>query len=205
MAELIVVHPEVFNALAFGQTHPGTLSFLSSLPNMATDRLTHAAQGFYQQSQTMISSIMDSSIVRQAEAVLRKVAHSWDLNVIRELNDLGSLQYAPQTMMRWIMAEPTVRHLYHRQEVHGYGEQYLDREPDFVGEQHYDYRRVMDGIVQVTPEGEEVVKFYIDDVAEGDWLNITEKTAVTLTWAELRHQLELGRSDPTSPFNSALT
>ena len=204
MAELIVGHPEVFNALAFGQTHQGTLNFLSSLPNMATDRLTQAAQGFYQQSQVMLESIMDSSIVRQAEAVLRKVAHGWDLNVVRELNDLGSLQYAPQTMVRWVMAEPTIREMYHRQEVHGYGERYLDLQPGFVGEQHYDYRRVMDGLVQETEAGEEVIKFYIDDVADGDWLNITEKTAITLTWSELRHQLALGRSDPTSPFNSAL-
>ena len=51
------------------------------------------------------------------------------------------------------MAQPDIRSLYHKGHCDGYSDTYVDMEPGLVGEQHYDYRRVMDGVVEETETG----------------------------------------------------
>jgi hypothetical protein len=111
---------------------------------------------------------------------------------------MGAMQQAPVVMQRWIMAEPTVRTLYHKQECDGFSDTYKDMSPGIVGEQHYDYRRVMDGVIQ--EDGDSwCAKFYMDDLVEGDTpLIFRDKMDILSTWERVTMYIAAGDEDPTS-------
>jgi hypothetical protein len=77
---------------------------------------------------------------------------------------------------------------------------YVDVEPGLVGEEHYDYRRVMDGVMQDTEDGGWYAKIYVEDLKEGDRdLSHGEKVDILQTWSRLEYLMALNKEDPTSP------
>jgi hypothetical protein len=107
-------------------------------------------------------------------------------------------------MQRWIMAEPTVRELYHDQRCDGFSDTYVDMEPGKVGEEHYDWRRVMSGVVRYDDDTV-VAKFYMDDLREGDReLDSWEKISIVGSWEVLKIAVSQMNEDPTSVFGDKL-
>lgn len=112
------------------------------------------------------------------------------------------------------MANQKVREMYHNQQLDGYADTYLDLAPGQRGEDHYDYRRVMDGVVQdckiINAEGEEedswMMSFYFEgELAEGDRkLDVTEVSHILSTWDAMQAILAAGEADPTNPFGGSL-
>ncbi len=95
--------------------------------------------------------------------------------------------------------------MYHEQRCDGYSESYVDRFPGQVGENHYDYRRVMHGMVQDDQEHDWKSTFYLDELFEGDReLNFDEQVDILNTWDVVRSYLSKGQDDPTSQFGNML-
>ena len=109
-------------------------------------------------------------------------------------------------MQRWIMANPDVRKLYHEQRIDGYSDTYEDIHENSIGESHYDYRRVMNGIVVDNDDEEADYGWssvtYFEDLAEEDReLRIDEQYDILSSWHYLQRYLAVGKEDPTSLFN----
>ena len=78
-----------------------------------------------------------------------------------------------------------------------------------IGEEHYDYRKVMSGVLQTVEDDEEIshrFKFYIDDLEEGDRpLSSVEKLDVVNTWDWMSLMLNSDNEfDPTDPTGGRL-
>ena len=97
----------------------------------------------------------------------------------------------------------TLRLMYHQQRCEGYTDTYVDMHPGDVGEQHYDYRRVVDGMV-MEQDDELVSVQYFDEIKEGDELDIDDQVAILRTWDSVKAAIEENKEDPTSPFNASL-
>lgn len=106
-------------------------------------------------------------------------------NYYQELLDWQSLQTANPTMQRWVMANPTVRQLYLDQNIDGYSEEYKDVFGGGIAETDYNYRRVMDGVIDDSGDNDEwVVKHYFEDINPGDKeLDHHEKCLILSTWS----------------------
>lgn len=103
-------------------------------------------------------------------------------NYFMELLSFQALQNANPTMQRWVMSHPDIRSEYLKGNVEGYPESYVNVFGEEVGSQDYNYRRVMDGVIQDTDDGFKV-EYYIDELLPGDReLNHNEKVTVLNTW-----------------------
>ena len=78
-------------------------------------------------------------------------------NYYQELLTFQQLQNANLTMQRWVMAHPQIKQMYVDQNLDGYSGSYVNISGKSVGEDDYNYRRVMDGAV-IPPEDGLVVK-----------------------------------------------
>lgn len=212
MIPVTVGSSEEFNAMAFGQKHPGTINFLqnqiSNIQNMS-NIFTDAGRMFVTAATDMFNRYNSEEALRRVSAAVRKVSHVFQSNTIRHIHDIGGLQQAPVIMQRYIMAEPTVRNMYLEQRCDGYSGTYVNMHGNAVGEDHYDYRRVMNGIVadHIEEDGETNWKctLYYEELIEGDReLTIEEQDDVINTWDAIKYAMKLGEDDPTSADNLTL-
>jgi hypothetical protein len=101
-------------------------------------------------------------------------------------------------MQRWVMANPMVRELYHKQRCDGYSSTYTDVSPGDIKENHYDYRRTTDGVMLETTEGDYVTKWYIEELLPSDrHLTNSEKIDIINTWTVVNNALMMKELDPT--------
>lgn len=203
----------VFHNMVFGQTHPATREFVHSMMMAPTHMLTQTGQAFMNQAQQVYNAVQQSDAVRLAKAAKRRLETMWSGNHIVELRDIGQMQNAPQVMQRFIMACPEIRDLYHKQLCDGYSDTYVDHNPGVIGEEHYDYRRVMDTMdIAGNCEQYDYRCINYDDpetsstvfAMDGELIYM-DRLAIVSTWDNIRAHLAAGlKEDPTSKFNTSL-
>ena len=201
---------QTFDHLSFGVPNVGTLNYLTERFHQASGALAQMGQGIFQAATNLYQKYASDDAVRLAQAALRKVQNIWQPDIVYSMCDIGQFQQAQMTMIRWIMANPTVRQMYHRNEIDGYSDQYVDAQPDVLGEEHYDYRRAMDGYVVINDHaGEDEPEWHADSYFEdlhpddGD-LSLEDQTFIQESWNNICALIAQGQEDPTSRFNSRL-
>lgn len=195
---------EMFDALVYSDPHPNTAAFIEHQLYNPTAALTDTGQAFMQRAHDLWEQFNGSEAMRLARAAVRHVQGHWERDVIRPLTQIGDLQTAKLEMQRWLMAEPLTRSRYHKQQCEGFAGSYVDINPGFVGPEHYDYRRVMNGIVVDTDDGW-VTHEYIEDLNDGDReLHADEQFDILRSWQAINNAMQLEDEDPTSPYNSLL-
>ena len=107
------------------------------------------------------------------------------------------------------MAEPTIRELYHMGQAEGYGENYIDTAKGLRGEDHLDYRLVLDGMWYEEAEGEYThTDFLVESSPEFnpdyDTLNFIEQSSIISSWNNLAAIVNRRDDDPTSQFGAKL-
>lgn len=207
MAMLVTGGFDTFEAAIFGRQHPNVVNFLQQQFEAASAPLQGAAAQFMEASKAIYERVNNSDTMRMARAAMNRVNSLWLSDEIQPLLNLAHLQNAPLTMQRWIMAEPTIRNLYVKQAADGYSDTYVNVHGKDVGEYHYDYRRVMDGIVDLDANVEEDAwesVTYVEELAEGDRdLDLSEQRSILDTWEALRREMR-ENNDPTSKYNASL-
>jgi len=205
MATFVQGGSAVFDSLAYGDQHPATQEFLQNQCNTSSHVLTEAGARFMSGVTDLYNRVSGDGAIRIAKAAARSVQSIWNSDIIVELTTIGRLQHARPVMQRWIMAEPTVRNLYHQQRVDGYSGSYVDVNPGLVGEDHYDYRRATDGLVTEREDGIWQAECYFDELLPDDTdLILDEQIEIQSTWAALVDSLRAGKEDPTSVWNADL-
>lgn len=204
MANFYTGGVDTFNAIVYSEPHPNTIAFMENMLNQPTTALTSAGEEFMSRARDAYERFNGSEAMRMARAAARQIKSQWDRNIIRPLTTIGDVQQAPMKMQRYLMAEPTVRRAYHRQQCDGYSETYVDAAPGFVGPEHYEYRRVMDGVVVESDDGWYFDQ-YFDELEEGDKdFLFEEQFDILRSWNTLASAMMAGKDDPTSRWNAEL-
>jgi hypothetical protein len=196
---------DAFDALCYGQSHPSTLQFLQNQASFIADTVTQQGRAFLDRSRQAFEVFNGSAAIDFARKISSTVKGLFESKHIVGLWELEAMQKASITMQRWVMANPTVRKLYHEQKLDGYSDTYSDVHGTDIADSHYDYRRVMDGVMQFEDNDEWFVKEYIEDLLDGDRdLTHSEKVDIIHTWNKMDLILALGKDDPTSPVGGKL-
>lgn len=199
--------------LAYGvEHHPATLAFLqgqvAQATNFASMAVGDAARSFFGRAQQTFEEHHSAEAMRLARLALQKTQSVAQLDMVRDIWQLGQLQSAPPVMQRFIMANPFVRQMYHDQRIDGYSGTYEDYAPGQVGPDHYDYRRVMDGVMIVGDQESEAdweAVMYMDPLEEGDReLTSDQQADILSTWDVVEAYLKESTDDPTSPSGGKL-
>jgi hypothetical protein len=194
-----------FNALAYQERHPSTIQFLQSQFDNVRTTFTEAGQRFMAGARELFEQFNGDEALRRARALARTVKNAFQRNEIRSIFDLAGSQAANQEMQRWIMANPSIRQSYFDQRLDGYSDSYVDMHPGMIRDDHYDYQRVMNGMLQEVPaeqEGEDEgwkATFYFTPVEEGDReLDVSEQSDILSTWQYINAIMQIGEDDPTN-------
>jgi hypothetical protein len=195
--------PNTWNALTYGEKNPMNLDYLRNQLATIPQALNDFTNSFYSEARSLFDKYNGSAAQRLIKSVTRSVQSLFGTDTVHSMFELSEIQNANIVMQRWIMANPVVRKLYHDQKCDGYSDTYVDVAPTDIGERHYDYRRVMDGVV-VDSDDDWVVKFYPDEMKAGDKeLDHVDKMNILSTWEIMEMFIKSG-DDPTSPFGSKL-
>jgi DNA-directed RNA polymerase subunit F len=194
-----------FDALVYGNTHQNTVDYLRQQANFISDTLTQQGKAFMERTRQAVEYFNSNSFIDMARKVVTEIKGAFETPHVVKLLDVQSMQKASMVMQRWIMANPNVRQMYHKQNLDGYSDTYVDIHGQVSGEQHYDYRRVMDGVMQFNDKQEWFVKEFVESLAEGDRdLTHLEKSDIMMTWDKMDLLLALSKDDPTSSDGSSL-
>lgn len=191
-----------FDYLMFPEQNMNNYQYIVNQFGGFSNTLTDIGRGFLEASKQIYERINDAEFARKAREALRSIKNYFKPDGIYYLNNLEDLQNAQVRMQRFIMAEPTIRDLYHNQRCDGYSDTYVDVQPGAIGNNHYDYRRVMDGIVQVheldNGESTFTVNTYLEDLKDGDRnLTFDEQCNILSTWEIVQMYIKAG-NDPTN-------
>ena len=189
----------------FGRPLQATQDYLQSTVMNYTQALGGVANSVAQQIQQRFSEIRSSTALQAIENIRSRLNSLWKTDSVRILPDIPSIQTAPPTMQRWVMAYPPLRELYNHGNISAYDNKYVDLHPSGVAETHYDYRRVVDGIFIEKDGIVTCINYKENIINEYDTLTLIEKMAVRLTWDVLEQSRTAGENvDPTSVWNATL-
>ena len=174
-----------FDYVLYPEQHQSTLDYLKDQAVGISDTLTNIGRKFILGTQSVYSGMLNSDAMRSARAALRSAKGIFSADKIVPLESYEEIMAAQITMQRYVMAEPTIRKIYHSQLCDGYSDTYVDVEPGCVGENQLDYRRVMSGIIEVDEDGWKATT-YSDSEDDERELLFDEKTDILSTWELVR-------------------
>lgn len=194
-----------WSAVAFGNHNPVNLDYFKNQLNIVTNNLTDYAKGFYSEVNNIVDRFTNSDAMRSVRLALKGAASLFSNEIIKSLYDIEDFQTASMTMQRWVMANPVVRKSFHEQKCDGYSDTYVDLEPNRIGDKHYDYRRVMNGVAQFDEDGNEYFKLYFEDLLKEDKeLTLSEKSDILHSWDIIEMFMRANKLDPTSQYGANL-
>ena len=202
-----VIHggsPLAFDMLLFGEQPASTQNYIQSQLSGFNQTMTDLGRQFMETSREIYDRLNDSNTIRMAKAAIRMAKGIFHPNTIHDMATVEDLRLAQPLMQRYIMAEPTLREKFRKQQVDGYSNTYVDIEPGLYGSAQYDYRQVMSGVVQdfVDESGEDSwksVNYFHELHPDDNELSITDKHTVLKVWDLVRMALD-AEVDPTDIF-----
>lgn len=198
MGKVLRISEPALDLVLYGNNQSSILNnYLSQQLQTVRPGFNEFSDRIYQTLQNTYNFVNDKLI----QYGLLSQLHSQGVQVVdnyyAELTSFTALQTANPTMQRWVMSHPQVRQLYLDQNIDGYSGTYKNVFGKNVGEEDYNYRRVMDGVVQDTDNGF-IIKTYIDDIAPGDReLDHYEKVQILHTYDAIDHILSTCKFDFT--------
>lgn len=167
------------------------LSYIPQAYNAFSDRMRNALVKSYD----FVTSIGTKSRI---QSELRSNNLNVLDNYIMPLTSLSDFQQANYTMQRWVMSHPKVKEYYDNQDLDGYSSTY---DGDYFGKGYgdndYNYRRVMDGVVQ-DEDDHIVITHYYEDLMPGDSeLEWHDRVSILHTYDAIDWMLEVSDIDFT--------
>ena len=208
MARDIMGDEEVFAALTYGMSPTRELKeFTENSRRRASEYLNDTGRQFYQKIEDSYQRFINSDHIRVARAALRRAQSTFMSDTVRPLNALWEIQNAPICMLDGIMAEPTLRKLYHGNRCDGFSDRYKDDEPGKVGEEHTTYRRITNGMIEAGNEDSDfnwqaTTHSSTFDEAEDD-MDFEDQVTYKHAWITIQHAIKAGK-DPSSVWDEDL-
>lgn len=199
---------DAFNATMYAEPTQQDISFFQQNVNTFCDTLGMAGQNFFGGLRDRMETVDFSKLKEYTHAAARRISSFWESDNIRPLRDLPDLQFPPNMMIRWQMANPHVRELYHNGGCEGYSDSYIDLQPKVRGNDHHDYQMVMHGMEQYDEDGNLFFVSYTETFEEPensvDYLRTSERVDIIESWALTSSYLGKMKDDPTSQYSGML-
>ena len=201
MGRAITIPEEGLDYLLYKDNSQTLSNYIMQQMNQLPTMFTEVGQRIYQSLNNALDFVNNKIFKLGIMDKLYKENILVDNNYIQELLSFEALQQANLTMQRWIMSHPVVRQYYLENNIDGYSETYQNAFGNQIGEDDYNYRRVMDGIVQDDPnEDRWFVKHYDEPLYPNDReLENYDKFRILNTWSAIDYILETCNFDFTNP------
>lgn len=196
---------EEFDALVFSSPSRTIQNALETRNSGALSRIKEGARTLYNRTSKLISKL-DVDRINRISSRLHRRTNFINQDIVTRLLDIEQVQEASPVMRRWVMANPTVRNRVYEGTLSGYDGEYIDEYPGKIGEEHYDYRRVMDGVVTPVDDVYMDSTTYYEEIhdIDHDELSFSQQCDIMDTWITVEDLLVNADTDPTSLFNASI-
>lgn len=217
-----VIHggsPTTFNLLVYPEQSSSIQQYiqhqLQTFSSQVSGAVNSYAQTFVDRAKELYDQYNNSAVIQAARATLRAASAVFHPNSIVMFDSLESLQAASPLMQRYLMADPVVRQYYFDQRIDGYSDTYKNLHGKVSGDQHYDFRRVTDGVVFTEQEYAELHgKDYDENDSQYGWISVSysedmlggDRELKTFEQHDILSDWQLQRAflkklqDPTNPY-----
>lgn len=204
MATFVQGGADLLDVMGGGFISRGVETFLDSASQAVQNLLPQSGQDFIRRWSESYKTLDINGAMAMLANLNKKSDSSWDNYTVRLLADLSSLQTAGPVMQRWVMAHPGVRDRYLNNSLSGYEGSYQNFYGDVIGEDHADYRMVMNGVGQLV-NGSYQQKRFTELIVEGDVeLRPVQQLSILQTWDFLSAYLPEADEDPTCELGSPM-
>jgi hypothetical protein len=190
-----------FDALAYGLPNVNTLQYLQQGIQQVQQYLTPIGQQFMAKVNEYYEAANGSEAMRKARAAINKAQHLFQTDTIQHMNTIGQFQNAGHVMQRYVMANEVVQQMYEDHRLEGYQGMYVAPFEGQFREQNYNWRRVMNGVMQMDedPDGSFWFQTWDETLLAGDReLELYEKRDILNSWEAIEAFIKRGLEDPTS-------
>lgn len=143
--------PTTFSMMLYPDQHHRNQSYIQEKIQQVSSQLgsvvSDLGNKFMERAKALYEQAYNSHAVLAAKAAIRATKGLFHPNAIVQLDSLDELRSAQPVMQRYLMANPVVRNLYMEQRIDGYSDTYVNVHGKAIGHDHYDYRRVIDGML----------------------------------------------------------
>lgn len=195
---------DLIDIVAGGHLADTAVNWINQRTTSLRPMLSTTANNFFEQARNVHQMISTSDAVQALRNLTFKKDSIYESNQIHRINTIEGLQTANPINQRWLMAFPELRERYLTNTLEGYGESYNNVFGDVIGSEHYDYRRVMNGVMTpVVPT--ETIHNYYEPLPDGEIeLTIHQKADIINNWNLASNYLDANEMDPTSPLGNLL-
>lgn len=198
----------LFTHALFPETSQAANQWIEAQFNRGTNFVSNTAATMFESAKALFQTMNNEALENRARSLYRSFKNLLHPNAIIPLTTVTEIQAAKPIMQRYMMAQPDVRELYHQQKCDGYSDSYVDLEPGKVGRNHYDYRRVMEGIIEecIDDNGYKTWSATVyDEDLEGEDRHLTfiEKVDILNSWDIMKDAISQS-IDPTDIFGGKL-
>ena len=197
-----------FEASFYGMPNADNIRYVQQQNQLAANvfqNLSGFAKDFATKVTDLYEKAASSDAVRTARALLNKVEHVFQQNIIQPIFSLDHLQTAPLVMQRFIMADPVIRDLAQKQRINGYSDTYVDPYPSMPTDMHPDYCMMVEGIVFDDGVGGHYYETSDVTPAEGDpMMDIDEQDILLTAISHVRAFIAESGEDPTDSWKGML-
>ena len=203
MAVLISGDNGIFDALVYGQGNQSGQEYMMLLNQQFMNALTPDLMVYYTNiANTAYAGINQAEAMNRLRLVGGQYFNMFQPEAILYLQTLEHFQNANIVMQRWLMANPTIRQMYHRGEIDGYSQTYVDHEPNRVGNEHYDYICATNNTWVMDQHGDYSMTHWNTYFADGDELSFEEQHVIQKSWDNMLGLLANRTKDPTSVWGN---
>lgn len=199
--------------MAYPEQHPMNQQFIQqrvyALSQDLGATMTDMGNRFVERAKELYEKAYDSKAIQAARATLRAVKGLFHPNAIVPLESIDELRGAQPAMQRYLMANPETRQMYFDQRIDGYSDSYVNIHGKAIGDDHYDYRRVQQGMVTFNDDKPEEPEWssvtYCEDLLHGDRELVMEEQLDiqrAWTWQDLYHKMQ--HQDSTNIFGGGV-
>lgn len=194
-----------------GDPHESTLRYIRNQASAIGEYAKRTGSRFAADIVKTYDSFYSDEALSRARVALSRVKSYFKEDRIEDFTNVHDMQQAGSQMARFMMSNRLWRQLYHEGRCNGFRGVYTDPNPGKIGDEDYNYRRVMDGIVQITPpdednpEGGWFADCYGDELHEDDReLDLHEQIIIQNVWKRMEHAARNGLFDITDPDGGML-
>ena len=195
---------DLMDIAAGGFLDSSTTNWIQDRTQALMSTVSATTAGWFNKARTFYQTISETDAVQALRNLTAKSDLSWKGNNVHLCTSIEQIQASNPVLQRYLMAEPNLRQLYLNQSCEGFAGVYNNVHGNAIGVNHYDYRRVTDGMLMVTESEIEWNDFY-ELIPDNDKeLELYEKADMIRNWNLVNIALDANEMDPSSPIGNLL-
>lgn len=201
-----------FDAMLYGVPSQASLNYFRNEYNSVMQQANNFVGDLGKQFLQAATNVYNNYVSPIAISSIKNILKTADTVIsqydgIRVCTDVHDFTQASFTMQRFIMAEPGIRRAWQMNQNDGFMDTYFSAEPDFIADEHHDYRRVKDGHVDLIydedgkVDGYRYRTYYVGFETDPNDIELSaeERDDILLTWENAQVIMKHSDVDLTNP------